>query len=822
MDSLLQDIKFGAKLLLKDKGFAITAIVTLALCIGANTAMFSVINAVLLRSLPFEEAERIVLLYNSYPNAGAPRAGASAADHFDRLEQTDAFDELATYRYSSLSVGDQGTPEQITGLDVTPSFFRLLRLEPVVGQIFTEEDGLVGNNRKAILSYAAWTLYFGGDEGIVGRDIRLDGVPHAIVGVMPRDFYWGSREIRVYRPIAFTLEQREARHSNNWEQIGRLRHGTSIEVAQQQINAVNGGNMVTFPGLAVALQNAGFVTRVVGFQDDLVRDVRSTLYLLWGGVLFVLLIGCVNVANLVMVRSTIRRRELATRLAFGAGRVRLARQLLTESVVLTGAGGLSGLLVGYWGMSVLETLGIDRLPRAQEITMDGTVIGTTLALALLVGFLIGIIPVTGALRTDIGSVFREDGITGTSSKGALFLRRALVTTQVAVALVLLIGAGLMLVSFQQVLGLDLGYETPDVLTGQVTLTPARYVNDSDMSGLVDEFLAEIRALPGVLHAGATSVFPLSGSYSDGVVLAEGHIMQPGESLLLPAQVRVTPGYLEAMGIELIQGRTFDNTDVPGVFRAAIVDQRLAERFWPDVNPLGKRLYYPTDRNNITAITEQTVFLHVVGVVENIALRDVVLDDADRIGTYYLSYAQAPSRSVTFAVKTTGDPGAVANPIRASLARLDSQLPLFNVRSMEDRLADAVGPRRTPVVLALGFAGVALFLAAVGVYGVLAYLVTTRTREIGIRLALGSGAPQVFRLVLREGLNIVFIGVALGLVGAYALRSALQSQLYGIEPLDPMVWGGVAGVLILVALLACVLPAHRATRVNPVVALSQQE
>lgn len=822
MDSLLQDIKFGAKLLLKDKGFAITAIVTLALCIGANTAMFSVINAVLLRSLPFEEAERIVLLYNSYPNAGAPRAGASAADHFDRLEQTDAFDELATYRYSSLSVGDQGTPEQITGLDVTPSFFRLLRLEPVVGQIFTEEDGLVGNNRKAILSYAAWTLYFGGDEGIVGRDIRLDGVPHAIVGVMPRDFYWGSREIRVYRPIAFTLEQREARHSNNWEQIGRLRHGTSIEVAQQQINAVNGGNMVTFPGLAVALQNAGFVTRVVGFQDDLVRDVRSTLYLLWGGVLFVLLIGCVNVANLVMVRSTIRRRELATRLAFGAGRVRLARQLLTESVVLTGAGGLSGLLIGYWGMSVLETLGIDRLPRAQEITMDGTVIGTTLALALLVGFLIGIIPVTGALRTDIGSVFREDGITGTSSKGALFLRRALVTTQVAVALVLLIGAGLMLVSFQQVLGLDLGYETPDVLTGQVTLTPARYVNDSDMSGLVDEFLAEIRALPGVLHAGATSVFPLSGSYSDGVVLAEGHIMQPGESLLLPAQVRVTPGYLEAMGIELIQGRTFDNTDVPGVFRAAIVDQRLAERFWPDVNPLGKRLYYPTDRNNITAITEQTVFLHVVGVVENIALRDVVLDDADRIGTYYLSYAQAPSRSVTFAVKTTGDPGAVANPIRASLARLDSQLPLFNVRSMEDRLADAVGPRRTPVVLALGFAGVALFLAAVGVYGVLAYLVTTRTREIGIRLALGSGAPQVFRLVLREGLNIVFIGVALGLVGAYALRSALQSQLYGIEPLDPMVWGGVAGVLILVALLACVLPAHRATRVNPVVALSQQE
>ena len=285
---------------------------------------------------------------------------------------------------------------------------------------------------------------------------------------------------------------------------------------------------------------------------------------------------------------------------------------------------------------------------------------------------------------------------------------------------------------------------------------------------------------------------------------------------------MTPGYLEAMGIELVQGRYFDDTDVPGVFRAAIVDQRLAERFWPDLNPLGKRLYYPIDGDSIIAITEQTVFLHVVGVVENIALRDVVIEEGDSVGTYYLPYAQSPTRSLTFAVKTTGAPGAVAGPIRAVLARIDSQLPFFNVRSMEDRLADVVGPRRTPVVLALGFAVVALFLAAVGVYGVLAYLVTTRTREIGIRLALGSGAPQVFRLVLREGLNIVGVGVTLGLLGSYALRSALQSQLYGVEVLDPMVWAAVAGLLILVALLACVLPAHRATRVNPVVALSQQE
>lgn len=726
------------------------------------------------------------------------------------------------YTSTSLSLGEQGAPEQVLGLDVTPSFFRLLRVEPQIGQWFTDADGRSGDNHKAILNHAAWQQYFGGADDVIGRDIRLDGVPHAVVGVMPPGFYWESREERVYRPIAFTPEQRGARHSNNWQQIGRLRDGASIEMAQQQINTVNEANLAIFPGMAVALLNAGFVTRVVNYQEDLVRDVESTLYLLWGGVLFVLLIGCVNVANLVLVRSTLRRRELATRLAFGAGRLRVTRQLLTESVVLTVVGGGTGLLVGYWGMDLLETLGIDRLPRAQEVGMDGAVIAWTMGLALLVGFLIGVIPVYGALRTDIGSVFQEDGITGTSSRYSLFIRRGLVTAQVAVALTLLIGAGLMLASFRQILDLDLGYETTDVLTGQIALPPSGYPEGTHIRGFVDAFLSEVAAVPGVEHVGATSVFPLGGEDSDSVVLAEGYVMQPGESLISPNRVSVTPDYFDAMGIELIQGRRFNDTDVPGVYSAVIVDRRLAEKFWPDINPLGKRLYYPTNEDNITAITTATRFLNVVGVVEDIALRDVVVDEADNVGTYYLPYAQRPTRAMTFAVKTGRAPGSVANPIRSALARLDPELPFFNVRSMDDRLADALGPRRTPVMLAVGFATVALFLSAVGVYGVLAYLVTTRTREIGIRLALGSNAPKVFRLVLWEGLGIVGVGVGLGLIGSYLLRSTLQSQLYGVEPLDVSVWVGVAGVLVLVAVLACILPAHRATRINPVVALTQQE
>ena len=821
MESLLQDIKFGVKLLLKDKGFAATAIVTLALCIGANTAIFSVINAVLLRSLPFDEAERIMLIYNSYPAAGQPRAGASALDYFDRLERADAFEEVANYTTVGLSIGDLATPEQVVGLDVTPSFFRLLRVDPEMGQLFNDDDGVVGNNDKAILSHAAWQQYFGGDDNVVGRDVRLNGAPHTVVGVMPSDFYFGSRDVRIYRPIAFTTGQRDSPHSNNWEQIARLRQGATIEMAQQQINAINGQNLERLPGIRDALLNAGFLSRVVSYQDDLVRDVRSTLYLLWGGVLFVLLIGCVNIANLVMVRSSVRTRELATRLAFGAGYLRVTRQLLTESVVLTTVGGSAGLLIGYWGMQLLETIGIDRLPRAQEIAIDGPVIVATLGLALAVGFLIGIIPVTGAMRTDLGAIFHEDGITGTSSRATRFVRRGLVTAQVGIALVLLIGAGLMLASFQEILGLDLGYETEDVLTGQVTLPEARYRGASDQRRFTDAALAEIRVIPGVVAAGATSNFPLSGNYSDSVILAEGYAMSPGESLITPAQTRVTPGYLEAMGIELIQGRYFDDTDLEGTFRAILVDEQLAEKFWPDVNPLGRRLYFPTNMDDITAVTDGTVFLHVVGVVENIALRDVVRDDGDTVGAYYLPLAQNASRALTFAVKTATDPGQVGNPIRSVLARLDPQLPFFNVVSMEERLADSLGPRRTPVVLAVGFAGVALFLAAVGVYGVLAYLVTTRTREIGIRLALGSNSRQVFRLVLREGLVIIAVGIGVGLLGAYALRSTLRSQLFGVEPLDPVVWVSVAATLSIVALAACLIPASRATRVNPVIALKQE-
>ena len=818
MESLIKDIRFGVKLLWKDKGFAVTAILTLALCIGANTAIFSVINSVLLRPLPFDEAERIVYMMNLYPGAGVDRGGAGVPDYYDRRELTDAFEEVALYRNTGLTIGEQGTPERIAALDVTPSFFRLLRVEPHVGRIFAEDEGELGSEQKAILSHAAWHQYYGGDPSVLGSDIRLNGVVHQIVGMMPEDFHFLRRETRVFRPLAFTEEQKQQVHSNPYQMIARLKPGVTHEQAQQQIDALNAANMERLADLKEALINAGFHTAVLSFQDDLVREVRPTLYLLWGGVLFVLLIGCVNIANLVMVRSSVRMRELATRFSLGAGRWRVTRQLLTESVVLTVLGAAVGLILGSWGLGFLESLGIDRIPRGGEITMDATVVATTVGMALIVGVLIAIIPVVGILRVNMSSVFREEGRTSTSGRGTRLLRGLMVTSQVAIALVLLISAGLMLASFREVLALDPGYDPEGVLTGKVSLPGSRYPDGASRRAFMSRALEEIRGTPGVVEAGATTSIPLGGGDNDSVILAEGYVMEPGESLISPGQIRVTAGHFESMGIRLIAGRTFDDTDVVDSLPTIMVDRQLAEKFWSDADPIGKRMYFPTSMEEITAVTEDSVLMSVVGVVDNVRQRGAVESEFDKIGTYYLPYEQNTSSTMTFSVKAAGDPAALTGVVRATLSGIDPELPFYDVQTQRQRLENAMTTRRTSLMMALGFAVVALLLSAVGIYGVLAYLVTTRTKEIGVRLALGSSTPEVFRLVLREGLTIVASGIGLGLAGAFAMRTTIESQLYGVRPLDPVVWFSVAVVLAVVALVACVIPARRATRVDPVVAM----
>jgi len=807
-------------MLWKNKAFTLTAALTLALCIGANTALFSVVHNVLLRPLPGPHSERLMLMSNTYPKAGADGLGSSGVpDYYDRLRDMNVYEEQALFNTRNVSIDQNGTPTRLETMFATPSFFRLVGIPPALGRAFTNEEGEVGNEKNVVLSYALWQSAFGGDRGAVGKDLRIDGQPYSIVGVMPRDFSFADPKVQLWLPAAFTAEQKsdEQRHSNNWRNLGRLKPGATMQQAQQQIDAINAANLKRFPQYAELLTNAGFHSIVSPFQDYLVRDVKPILYLMWGGALFVLLIGVVNVANLVLVRSRARIKELATRLALGAGRPRVARQLVIESVVLAMASALAGLAVGYVALRLLATINIQDLPRGNEIRMDGIVVAFTLVVAAIIGIALGLIPVLNVLPANLTSVLREEGRGGTAGRGARTLRRTLVVAQVAFAFVLLIGAGLLFASFQRVLAVDPGFNPDNVLTASINLPRSRYAEPKTLVAFHNEALRQLRALPGVTSAGVTDWIPLRGNHNDSVILAEGYQMKPGESVISPSNADVTPGYFETMGVTLARGRFFDERDSTDGPKTIMVDERLAKRFWPNQDPIGRRMYRPTDLNNLVGITDKTVFMTVVGVVKDVKMDDLA-EGAKNVGMYFYPMDQDASRGMTFALKTATDPTALASAVRGVLSKLDPQLPVFDVQTMNQRLERSLMTRRSPVLLSLSFGMVALLLSALGIYGVLAYLVTQRTKEIGIRIALGSSARSIVELVLREGLMLIGTGFAVGAAGAFALRRTLESQLFGVTATDPLVIVSVTLLLATVAVVACALPARRATQIDPVVAL----
>jgi predicted permease len=817
---MLNDLRVGLRLLWKDKAFTTTAALTLTVCIGANTALFSVVEHVLLKPLPFHDSDRIVLMGNHYPGAGVDIGSNSGApDYYDRLRETDVFTEQAMYNSGSVSIDQNGTPTRIRVMNVTPSFFRLLGVAPQAGRIFNDSEGEIGSENKVLLSDALWQSAFGGDPHVVGRDVRLDGQPFTVVGIMPRGFVFVSNDVLLWRALAFTPERKQQRHSNNWRNIGRLKPAATMRQAQDEIDALNRANLDRFPQYKQLLINARFHTTVERLQDNLVRDVKPTLYLLWGGALFVLLIGCVNVANLVLVRSRTRMKELATRLALGAGRARVARQLVTEGVLLTIASAVLGLFAGYGVLQVLQTFHIRDLPSGFDIRIDALVVCYTLAVSAAIGFVLGLIPLAAVLPANLTSVLREEGRGGTSGLGARTLRRSLVVAQVGFAFVLLIGAGLLFASFRRLLAVDPGFVADRVLTASVSLPRARYADEKALVAFTGESLRQLRALPGVTAAGATDTIPFGGNNNDSVILAEGYQMSPGESVISPQRVAATAGYFEAMGARLVRGRFFDDRDGPDAPKVVIVDEKLARRFWPKQDPIGRRMYLPEDINNLLAITERTVFLTVVGVVHDIKLADLVQGNGE-VGAYFFPMAQQTSRGVTYAVKVASDPSAIAASVRGTINRLDPELPVYEMQTMTERTDKSLMTRRSPMLLAVGFGAVALFLSAVGIYGVLAYLVTQRRKEIGIRIALGSSAGAIVELVLREGLFLIAGGFALGAAGALALRKSLESQLFGVTATDPVVILTVTGTLALVAVAACALPARRASRIDPIVALAE--
>jgi predicted permease len=818
MDAFLLDLKYGVRSLWRGKGFALTVLLTFSVCIAANSALFAIVNSVILRPLPVSGANSILILSNEYPKAGATGANnSSSGDYFDRLREMTVFESQAMFRARNQTVELGGSPQQIRSMLVTPSWFKLLRVSPALGRPFREEEGEVGSDQKVILSQGLWQQLYGADKSVLGRELRISGRPFTIVGVMPGDFNFIDPDVRLWMPLAFTAEEKTIHHSNNWYHIGRLKPGASLQQAQTQVSALNNENLERFPEFKEILINAGFHTEVKPLQDMLTGGVKRTLYLLWGGALLVLLIGGLNIANLALARLALRRKELATRIALGASRVQIMRELILENLGLALLGGLGGIAVGAGLLRTLNAIGLEHFPRANEVRMDSAAVLVSLALSLGAGLFVGLFALASISKIGISDALHEESRTGTTGRKSRSIRQLLVAAQIGFAFALLVGAGLLLASFRLLLQVDPGFNPNGVVTASVALPRSRYTKDEVLRDFMNRALPAVRAIPGVSLAGATDVIPLGGNHDDSVILAEGYQMKPGESLISPLRMAVTPGYFEALGISMIRGRNFDDRDNESASRVVIVDERLAQHFWPDRDPVGRRMYLPGDAKDLLKIDEHTVWLTVVGIART--LRYESLDGSGAaFGAYYFPNSQEPAGSFTFVLKTTADSSSVVHALRTEISRMDPDLAVFDVHSMSERIDLSLSSRRTSMLLANAFGVVALFLASLGIYGVLTYLVAQRTREIGIRVALGSTRIGILRLVLREGFELVAIGLVMGFVGAAFLQKAVASEIYGLGPLDPLVLASVMALLASVALAACAVPARRATRVDPIVAL----
>lgn len=805
---MLNDLRFALKLLRKEKAFTAAALLTLALCIGANTAIFSVLHAVVLDPLHYTEPDRLVILGNAYPGVGITEGVSnSEPDYFDRRRLTDVFDSVAETKSAGFDLGSRGAPLRISGQAVTPSYFRVLRSSALLGRTFTEEDATYQHDQFAILSYGLWSDAFAKDAAILGKDVRLSGRPYRVVGVMPPGFEAPGSDARLWVPISYSPAQMsdDRRHGNNYGMIARLRPGVTLAYAQQRLDDLDHANLDRVPKLKKLLIDVRYHTEIRRLKDVLVKDIRPILYLLQGAVVFVLLIGCVNVANLLLVRSNVRMRELAIRFSLGAPRLRLVRQLFTESVVLAAGGGLLGALVGFAGVRLLVSLGANTLPRGTDIAVNAGVLAFTAGIAILTGLIFGSLPVYHVLRRDLDAVFRANERGGTADRHATWTRSAMVVCQVSLAVVLLTGSGLLTLSFSRLLAVDPGFHPQNVTTAAFSLRGENARSRAAIAGL----MAGLRAIPGVREAGIATELPFSNQRNDGALQIEGHKPGPGELPPDPDWNVVDGGYFKALGIPLIEGRVFrdsDTADGPGV---VVVDQYLARRYWPKGGAIGAGIRQGLD--------PQSRLLRIVGVVGSVKTAD--LAEGNRQGQIYFPYQQSDLyRTFRVVVKTAAGDPAIASAIRAELRRVDPELALFDVKSMDERLSASTGNRLSAMVICLVFAGLALMLSALGIYGVLAYTVAQRTREFGIRMALGAARGDVLGMVVGHGLKLAVVGLAVGVGGALALTRLMTTLLFQVSPGDPAVYGLAVIVLLAVAAGASLIPALRALRIHPSAAL----
>lgn len=814
MGQILQDLRFASRQLLQNKTFNLVALLTLALCIGANTAIFSVVNSILLQPLPIADPDRLVEIYNSYPGVGVPKGGAAAPELEDRRAETEIFDSLSMQSVRNFDVGVEGSPQRLSFLAVTPSFFQVFRITPLLGRTFTDEEGLEGGDRVILLSYGLWQELFSGSDDVIGEELRLSGEPFTVIGVLPRTFETVF-ERRAAVPLVFSKRELspDGRHSNNSSMMARLKPGVSVELAQQRVDAINVRNEELYPQFVEILRTAGYRSIVVPMHDELVKNVRDALYMLLAAVGLVLLIGCVNIANLLLVRSNVRLKELSIRAALGAGKRRLGALLMTESLVLGLMGGTLGLAIGVGGVRLINNLAVDMLPTGAGVQVDSTVLLFTVALGVITSLIFGSVPLVHVLRTNLSQIVRQGGRGGTDARSAIAARGTLVVSQVSLAFVLLVGSGLLVSSFLRAVGVDPGFQANGVLSGQFTLPNVRYQEDKQVHEFVDSLLAEVRALPGVQSVGITSLVPFSDDNNSSAISIVGRELAPGDLPPVPCWTVIDGDYFEAMGIPLLRGRYIDARDTSESERVVLIDRRLADKFWPNENPVGQQI-----RTDIRANSDEPAYT-IVGVVGEIMLND--LTAASPIGVIYFGNRQMNRRDLGIAVRTERGAAELNGAITAAIHRLDPELPFYDVRSMDERLEDSLQSRQAIVWLSSVFGGLALFLSGIGIYGVLAYSVSQRKREFGIRMALGAESGAVVRSVAGQGLRLAGVGLLVGVFAAFALTRLMDTLLYGVVPSDPTVFGSVSAILATVALVASMIPSLRATRIDPNKALREE-
>lgn len=797
MGVLWQDIKYGARMLLRQPVFTVVAVLTLAMGIGANSAIFSVINAVLLRPLAFHEPDRIIKIWESKPEGFT--GTASVPNLVDWREQNDVFTHIAAYQFANFSLQGQDHPERVRGLSVTPDLFDVLGVPPQIGRTFSPEEEQAGSHRVVVLSHRLWQRNFGGDRNIVGREVMLGGESYTIVGVMPASFIFPGQTTELWVPLVFTESQKASRGNHAFFAIGRLKPGVTFEQAQEQMIAIASRIEQQYPN-----EQALRSVLLIPLQEETVRFIRPALFVLLGAVGFVLLIACTNVANLQLARASARRREIAIRTALGAGRGRLARQFLTESIMLSLAGGAVGLLLALWGGNALVSMASGFLPRASEIGLDGRVLVFTFIVSLLTGVVFGLAPAFYCSKTDVQKALKEGGSAGEGPQRN-WIRSILVVGEVAAALVLLIGAGLLIKSFAQLLDEDPGFNPQNVLTMRLTLPAERYSEDAQVAAFYEQLLQKVAATPGVETAGLISVLPLEPRSFTFSFTIDGQT-PPADGDDWYANLRWTsPDYFKVMGISLVSGRFFTDRDRISTPGAAIINQAFARRFFGDQDPVGKWLRIPFG-NGFRA--------EIVGVVTDTRQR-LNLDPGPDL---YISSLQTPTRAITLVARTGPDPASLAQAIRDQVMAIDPDRPVSSIRTMEQVVSSSVAVRRFYMLLLAVFAGLALALATVGIYGVMSYTVAQSTREIGIRMALGAQVADVLKLIVGQAMVLAFIGVCAGAAGALALTRLMTSLLYGVTPTDPATFVSVSVLLIAVAALACYVPARRATKVDPMIAI----